>query len=216
MIKKKTTYFMIIAISFLLVSWSIYSYFFSQRYDEVKTFATEGAQPIIKILEILNYRTEELTPYFIIFFSLISLSFLLLIYVYLFTSKYQLSPFYSLFLSALIFIFIVKNIWNTLFLFFLILLSVSLLIMVSISLTVKYLYADNDVYEEGDVLQTDGPFNMELEAIEYQNTVITLLNKKNKNQELYINSAIYLEDDNQYYVDFYFEKKSKKDDKKNE
>ena len=67
----------------LVLFWSIYSFFFYQVYQEAAVFATEGAQPIVQILEILNYRADVLLPFFIIFFMLVSTSLFYIMYLFL-------------------------------------------------------------------------------------------------------------------------------------
>lgn len=214
MLKNKySNYILLVFSSLLVASWLLYSFSFNQVYEEAKYFATEGAQPIVQILEILNYRGEELKPYFILFFTLTSLSFLLIIYLRLFTNKKKLKPYPLVLLSLILLIFIIINSMNKFTFFLLLLIGVSLLLMVSITLTVKHLYNNIDSYEDGDIIQVKGPFKTENEANIYAQSELTRLKKQIKIENLCLKSLVYLENPSSYYVDIYFEATS--DNKEN-
>ncbi len=206
MLKNKySNYILLIFISLLIAFWLLYSFSFNQTYEEAKYFATEGAQPIVQILEILNYRGETLKPYFILFFTLVSLSFLLMIYSSLFFQKKNI-PVYLLFILSIILLsFIGINVVNKLALFLLLLIGISLLVMVSITLTVRHLYINVDSYEDGDILQTRGPFKTEEEANTSVKKEVTRLNKRMKINQFQLISSVYSEDQENYYADIYLE-----------
>lgn len=206
MIKNKySNYILLIFTSLLLTSWILYSFSFDKSYEEAKYFATEGAQPIIQILEILNYRGDILKPYFILFFTLISLSFLLMIYLFLFLQKKKINSYPLIILSFILLSFIGFNVVNKLSLFLLLLVSVSLLVMISITLTVRYLSINLDNYEDGDILQTMGPFKTREEAKIYSEKEIIHIHKHIKMNHLYVNYYIYSENQENYYSDIYVE-----------
>lgn len=205
LVRKKSNYLMIGIISVLVIVWLLYSFLFYQTYDEAKIFATEGAQSIIQILEILNYRGEQLKPYFIVFFTLTSLSFLFITYLFLFIKKNNLKTYSLIFTSLFVVIILGINIANKLFLFLFVLIAMSLLVILSITLTVKHLYMGTDVYEKGDVIRTKGPFESEKEAQKYVAKELKDLEKQIKSERLYLESSIYSEDSSGYYVELYLE-----------
>jgi uncharacterized protein YacL len=188
----------------LFIFWGVYSYYFYHFYNDTKDFATEGAQPIIQILEMLNYRGDGLKLYFILFFILVSLSFLLEIYLYLFIRKYQLSSYPIVILSIMIGLFISFNVFNKLWILSISLVGISLLIMISIVLTVKNLYMNVEANEAGDILRTNGPFKTQVAAENSVEKEVRKFRKMNRNKLLDVNSQIYLEE-SMYYVDIYLE-----------
>lgn len=207
MIKRNhLNYFMIVITSVLILFWGVYTYFFQLTYSDAKDFATEGAQPIVQILEILNFRATELLPYFIVFFSLTSLSLLYLLYLFLFITKYNLNVFPLICLSILFFIVIGINFINKLSIVFLLLSGVSILLMVSITLTVKYLYVDKVTYEEGEIIRVKGPFETEAKANQYAEIELEKFKEEFKNIDLYAKASVWLEDTGKYFVDIYIEK----------
>lgn len=188
----------------LFIFWGVYSYYFYHFYNDTKDFATEGAQPIIQILEMLNYRGDGLKLYFILFFILVSLSFLLEIYLYLFIRKYQLPSYPIVILSIMIGLFISFNVFNKLWILSISLVGISLLIMISIVLTVKNLYMNVEANEAGDILRTNGPFKTQVAAENSVEKEVRKFRKMNRNKLLDVNSQIYLEE-SMYYVDIYLE-----------
>ncbi|MFW3653583.1 hypothetical protein [Vagococcus fluvialis] len=184
-----------------LLAWFFFSIRFFYVYQEASVFATEGAQPIIKILEILNYRGEELLSFFISFFILVSLSFLFLIYLFLYIKKYNLKNSLLIITGIFITFFITINLINELFLFLLVLIVVSFLIMVSIGITVKYLYVEEDDYEER-LNSFSGPFKTLSKAEKYAEQKVNKIKKKS-NQ--HIVCKIDSEIGEGYYVNIYIE-----------
>lgn len=202
---KKISHFMIGSGLILLVCWGVYSYFFYQIYQEAAVFATDGAQRIIQILEILNYRGPQLLPYFILFFTLVSLSLLYLMYQFLFYEKNRInSPFLGV-MSTLLTLFIVGNLFNRLGLFLIALFLVALLIMISIGLTVNYLYLKQTNYEVGEVIRKAGPFKKLSDAQNFMTREMKRLEKSLISEELSINSVIYLEVTKGHYVEIFVE-----------
>lgn len=206
MIKNKfSSQVILIFICLLTAGWILYSLSFNETYEEIKIFATEGAQPIIQILEILNYRGEEIKNYFILFFVLTSLSFLLLIYSFLFIKKKRLSMFPIVIAALLLLATLIFNSVNKLAIVWLLLIGISLLVMASITLTVKYLYMSTDSYENGDILQTGGPFEDRNMADIYVSLELDKIKSKIDLKDLEVLSHIYSEEPNGYYVDIYLE-----------
>ncbi|MDR2278880.1 hypothetical protein ACQUEF_10300 [Vagococcus fluvialis] len=183
-----------------LISWLFFSVKFFYCLIEASEFATEGAQPIVQILEILNYRGQKLLPYLIVFFLLVSFSLLFEIYLFLYTKKYQLNQRLVVLAGIVITFFIILNLINELFLLLLVLVVVSVLIMLSISLTVHYLYVEDE-----EMISVNGPFKTLSTAEKYADKKINQLKKKMATHELTIKSSIDLEVGDGYYVTIYIE-----------
>lgn len=208
--KKKTIMPLLIGAGIgLILFWSIYSFFFYQVYQEAEIFATEGAQPIVQILEILNYRVDVLLPFFIIFFLLVSTSLFYIMYLFLLLKQTTRNYIPLVILSLIIFLFIGFNVINKLNLFFCLLVVISVLIMTSIVLTVKHLYIEKTDYEAGDILCKQGPFDKLSEAHLYEEREIMRMSKLSWAEGLVINSIIYLEDNKGHYVEIFLEDTTK-------
>lgn len=197
--KKTKNKNLILSMLVFVFAWLSYSFSFFNIYQEAAVFATEGAQPIVQILEILNYRGEELKPMLIIFFTLVSLSLLFEIYLFLYTKKNKLSKI-SVVTFGLIFLLLLGiNLVNKLFPFLMLLISVSILIMISIAITVNYLYIDKYDEQESNNL-INGPFKSLSKAENYASKKVSKLRKKNDSLGLHVTSIIDLELDEGYYV----------------
>lgn len=216
--KKHYNYFIVATLSMFLLVWTLYSFLFYQSYNEAKVFATEGAQSVVQILEILNYRGEEFKIYFISFFILTSLSFIYLNYLFLFVKKNELEIYSLIVVNLVVLIFIVINIINKFFIFLLILIGMALLIILAITLTVNYLYMEKIIYEDGDVIKIEGPFKDGNEARFYAEKELINLKKDVNLENFYLYYVIYSDDSKKFYADFYIEeiKIDRKDDAINE
>ena len=193
----------------LVLFWSIYSFFFYQVYQEAAVFATEGAQPIVQILEILNYRADVLLPFFIIFFMLVSTSLFYIMYLFLILKQTTSNYIPLVVVSLIIFLFIGFNVINKLGLFLGLLVVIAILIMTSIALTVKHLYIEKTDYEAGDIVRKKGPFDKLSEAHLYEEREIKKMNKLSWTEGLVINSIIYLEENKGHYVEIFLEDSTK-------
>lgn len=200
---KQTKYKSLLIIAVVgLLAWIFYSFTFFKTYSEATIFATDGAQPIIQILEILNYRGKELLPFFILFFLLTSLSFLFEFYLFLYANKFKLSQSPVKFLGGILLVFISINLLNKLFLLLITLVSVSIVVVLAIAITVHYLYVDNNEdYDEASYVR--GPFKTLEKAEVYRDNKVTKFNKKNKESKFELFSIIDLEFGEGYYINFY-------------
>ena len=202
----------------LIMSWGVYSYFFKKIYQEAAVFATEGAQKIIQMLEILNYRGAELLPFFIIYFTLVSLSLFYVMYQYIYQKQYQY-PIKSTVLSVMsiiCFIFILSNLMNKFALFLGLLVITSVVIMIAIGLTVNYLYMKSPTYEVGDLIRKAGPFTKLSDAQSFSLREIKKLEKRFLMEGVFLESMIYVEENKGHYVDIFVENKIGESSESNE
>lgn len=200
--KRKSTNKKLVIISVLgVIAWFLFSIRFFGITREASEFSTEGAQPVIKILEILNYRGNELLPFFILFFILVSFSLLFDIYLYLYIKKNELKKSMFILAGTVTTIFIILNLVNELFLLLAILVAVAMLIMISIAITVNHLYVEK---EEIDLIN-HGPFKTLTTAEKYANKKIIQIKKKSVLADTRVFSTIDLEASEGYYVTIYIE-----------
>lgn len=185
----------------LIILWIFYSFMFRVFYEEAVIFSTVGAQPLVKILEIIEYRGNELLPYLASFFTLTSLTFLYCLYFF----KSDKNNRRSVLLIGIIFTGIILfNLINQLALLLIMLVFLALLIMYSLTITVNYLYVEDIKYESGDILHTEGPFETKIEAEDY--SLVMLEKQQSYFDKLLLKSDIYQNEKEKYYVDIYLEK----------
>lgn len=193
--------------SVLIVLWLAYSIYFQKFYQDVVFFATDGAQPIVQIIEILDYRGKELLPYLSIFFILVTLSFLFCISLSLVIKKQGKKSMVTSLCWFVLVLIITYNIINKLALLLAVLVVVAIIIMYSLVVTVNLLYFEKMNYEAGDIVQTEGPFTSITQSEECSLKLMAKRGQEFEQSPWLLKSEVYMDEGNQYYVDIYLENK---------
>lgn len=185
----------------LLSSWAIYLFNFYTFYLEINFYIDKRLSLFHQLLSLLKYEWNQSVLYFSLAFILITVTLFIGGVLWLNRKKdgVVISRIYSV-IALLLFLGLTINTYGPIFLV-LIILSGSL-VYVSLIIARGQRHDEANFYEEGEVLETKGPFQTESEA----NIALMQLVAQWEKSDLLLGEDIYKENENTYYAEIYIEK----------
>jgi hypothetical protein len=187
----------------IVSAWIGYIFKFYSFYKEAYFYTDKRLSIFLRMLSFLNNNWSEIVIYFILSFLLMSITLFLTYLLYIIANKNEkrhnkiiLISMFVNFLSCLsLLINICGFIFGTIFI-----LAASLVYIIFILANVGSSKGAFH-YEEGELVDTKGPFETEEEA----HKEMTLFFNQWQQNKIILDEEIYIESDNKYYVDFYVE-----------
>ncbi|WP_348921155.1 hypothetical protein [Enterococcus rotai] len=200
---KGLKYVIFAAIVFLAI-WALYLLSFYSYYNEAYFYIDKRLSIFYQLLVLVNDNLGDTVKYLAIAALLMTVTFVFIYFIFL-TNKRKAYPkvvLYGLYcLNALYFLLLLLNVYGGVY-FILSVLSGSIVYaLVTIGNKSDHIQPQDD-YEEGDILETKGPFESAETA---QKEARLLVEKWQENSHLVLGEELYQEKDSSYYVDIYIE-----------
>lgn len=196
------------SIIILFIIWLTYDFLFFKVYEVSIYFVSPNSNLLEKIIFVLNFYLSELYPYFIAIFVILNGTLLTIIFTYL--SKKKNGNVNHLFEKILLLIFIVNSFYLlTTILWPIMLFFIVLSLVISFILLIVFKQNDEELdssYEENEIIKVEGPFDNEWKAKSYYKKFFDYWEKKFLNLDLKLNNRIFMDIDENYYVEVYVTK----------
>lgn len=182
------------------ISWIVYLIKFYSFYKEAYYYTDKRLSLFLQLLSFLHDNWAESFIYFIVSFLLMTVTLFFTYFLYLVDKKEQRHKRVGLYLigvNLFCFLLLLFNIYGVVF-FILFTLAASLVYIVFVLATV----GSHKRYEEGEIIETKGPFETEMQA---RKEVAAFITKRQGKEKLVLGEEIYLDEDNKYYADIYVE-----------
>ena len=194
-----------VAEGLFLLSWLIYFNYFQEIYKEALEFVTLGAGLEIQLLEIMNYRGQEILTVLLIFFILLTLNGLLVVRGLLQFRRQDKSSKQLLVNTLMIMLPTVLIMLIFLFNKLSIIIFVLEIFSVVLNYIIYSLVNSPMEYEDQDLFEDRGPFSNEEEAILYAESVIKSKGEYFKKRNFALLYTTFVSN-NEYFIEIYVEK----------
>lgn len=187
----------------IVSAWIGYLIKFYSFYKEAYFYTDKRLSVFLRMLSFLNNNWNEIFIYFILSFLLITITLFLtyLLYILVIKNEKRHNNFILLpiFVNILSCLSLLMNICG--FIFGIIIILAASLVYIIFILANLGSSKETIQYEEGELVDTKGPFETEEEA----HKEMTLFLNTWQQDKVILEEEIYIETDNKYYVDFYVE-----------
>lgn len=187
----------------MLVVWLFYFFKAYELFNEVKDFTTLGAAYIVRILEFTNYRSEQLSLLFIVFFILISLNNIFCLSLYrkiTYNKRTSIGIMLGINIALIIILCVISNIF---WVIYVLLALLSIIIVIASYFVANILFGKTITFNKGDILYRSDGYESREKAKTNLNKKMNEIDRKNVSR---ISSDIYKIED-EYYFEIYADEK---------